>query len=256
MGGDCDDGDPGDNPAATETDCADSNDYNCDGSTGLTDGDGDGFGACEECNDSDPLSFPGAPETCDGLDNDCDGLWDEGVPGAAVWYRDADDDGYGDAAGVPFVHCTGISGWVSSNDDCDDGAADVHPGVALDVDDGIDNDCDGLVDEDSGAISHATDIQPIWDNLCTSCHGGFVPQDGLDLSGNGWLEIVGVSSSDVPGMPRVDPGDPANSYLWHKIDGTFNQVGGSGSAMPKGRNDLTQPELDLIEAWILGGALP
>jgi len=256
VGGDCDDADARFNPAAIEDDCADPNDYNCDGATGLTDGDGDGFGACEECNDNDPLSYPGAPETCDGQDNDCDGLWDEDVPGAPTWYPDADGDGYGDVNGAPFVHCTGASGWVASNDDCADTDPAIHPGVALDIADGLDNDCDGLVDEDGNAISHATDIQPLWDAQCTSCHGGFVPQDGLDMEGNGFDDIVGVAASDVPGMSRIEPGDPANSYLWHKLEGTHQSVGGAGSEMPKGRFDLTQPERDLIESWILGGALP
>jgi hypothetical protein len=39
--------------------------------------DGDGVPASEDCDDLDPRVYPGAPETCDGLDNDCDGQVDE-----------------------------------------------------------------------------------------------------------------------------------------------------------------------------------
>jgi len=48
------------------------------------DNDGDGFSECDgDCNDGDAASYPGADEVCDGLDNDCSGIVDEGftVPG-------------------------------------------------------------------------------------------------------------------------------------------------------------------------------
>ena len=48
LAGDCDDEDIAYNPGATESDCEDPNDYNCDGATGFADGDGDGFAACKE----------------------------------------------------------------------------------------------------------------------------------------------------------------------------------------------------------------
>jgi hypothetical protein len=45
---------------------------------GCTDCDGDGFAWPADCNDADPGAYPGAPEECDGRDNDCDGLLDDG----------------------------------------------------------------------------------------------------------------------------------------------------------------------------------
>ena len=63
---------------------------------GCTDNDGDG--SCveeDDCDDTDATVYPGAPELCDGIDNDCDGETDEGVP-TFTFYRDADGDGYGD----------------------------------------------------------------------------------------------------------------------------------------------------------------
>ncbi len=75
-----------------------------------------------DCNDNDPAINPGATETCDGLDNDCDGLL---LPGET----DADGDGY-----------------MVCENDCDDTDAAVNPG-ATEICNGIDDDCDGLVDE-------------------------------------------------------------------------------------------------------------
>jgi len=75
---DCDDEDASFNPGAVEDDCTDNNDYNCDGSIGVADNDGDGVQACEsDCDDTDPANFPSNPEVCDQQDNDCDGDVDE-----------------------------------------------------------------------------------------------------------------------------------------------------------------------------------
>ena len=114
-------------------------------SAGATlDGDGDGWGPEDDCDDADPSTHPDAPETCDGIDNDCDGEIDEGV--LDTWYADADDDGHGDPA-VPIEACEAPSGAVQDATDCDDADADTHPTAAERCNE-IDDDCDGLIDED------------------------------------------------------------------------------------------------------------
>ena len=145
---DCDDADPRFNPGAIEQDCEDATDWNCDGSVGFSDADADGFAACRDCNDADASVNEDAEETCDGVDNDCNGFVDgedPGVVGASTWYGDADGDGYG---GTQFVvtDCDPPTGYVASSTDCDDLDATTHPGAG-EVCDTKDNDCDGDVDE-------------------------------------------------------------------------------------------------------------
>ncbi len=86
-------------------------------------------------------------EICDGVDNDCDGTTDESdATDARSWYRDSDSDGYGDP--VDYVmSCSVIEGYVENGADCNDSDSNIYPG-AKEVCDGLDNDCDGEVDED------------------------------------------------------------------------------------------------------------
>ncbi|MBT8232585.1 MAG: PKD domain-containing protein [Saprospiraceae bacterium] len=163
--GDCDDDEPNAFPGNPEV--CDGIDNNCDGNTdeGLLnmyfrDFDNDTYGdanvfvqACSQpagyvvdntdCDDNEPNAFPGNPEVCDGIDNNCDGNTDEGV--MTTYYRDIDDDGYGDAA-VTMDACSPPSGFVLDDTDCDDLDANVNPG-ATEICDGIDNDCDNVIDE-------------------------------------------------------------------------------------------------------------
>jgi hypothetical protein len=174
---DCDDGLATVFPGAAEL--CDGLDNDCDGAvdedvvmaTFYRDGDGDGAGdpaatatgcaapagyvlAAGDCDDGDPARHPAASEACDGLDNDCDGAVDDGVA-PAMYYPDRDGDGAGDpAAGV--AACSPPAGHVGTAGDCDDGLATVFPGAA-ELCDGLDNDCDGAVDEDGGAATFYRD---------------------------------------------------------------------------------------------------
>lgn len=122
------------------------------GCEGCFDPDRDGFGIgpeCEgiDCRPSDASSYPGATETCDGVDNNCDGTVDEGLT-LQTWYRDADQDGFGNAA-QSVQACQQPEGTVASADDCDDSSRSTYPGAA-ELCDGLDNDCNDVAD--NGAV--------------------------------------------------------------------------------------------------------
>ncbi|MDF1566134.1 MAG: putative metal-binding motif-containing protein [Deltaproteobacteria bacterium] len=97
----------------------------------------------------------GSEEVCDGLDNDLDGLTDEGLPEASL-FPDGDGDGYGADDAPPQTLCVGRSGWVDRALDCDDGDAGRHPGLADTVGDGIDQNCDGEDGVDADGDGHAS----------------------------------------------------------------------------------------------------
>ncbi len=93
-----------------------------DDTTLAPDQDNDGWNADDDCDDSDPLIHPGAPELCNGLDDNCNGS----LPGNDV---DEDEDG--------TLACDG---------DCDDEDDTVYPG-ATEICDGLDDNCNGQIDE-------------------------------------------------------------------------------------------------------------
>ena len=69
-----------------------------------------------DCNDNNASINPSATEVCDGLDNNCNGLTDEGV--TSTFYVDNDNDGYGGTSSTQA--CSAPSGYVSNNLDCND----------------------------------------------------------------------------------------------------------------------------------------
>src|SRR5690606_24204125 len=96
-----------------------------------------------DCDDADATTYPGAPELCDGIDNNCNGEVDEGV--LIPFYADADADGHGDVAAV-IMACMPPSGYVATAGDCNDADPAIHPG-AVEICNSLDDDCDGLTDD-------------------------------------------------------------------------------------------------------------
>lgn len=127
------------------------------------DNDEDGFPASEDCNDEDASINPDADEVCDLVDNNCDAITDVDAIDAVEFYGDADGDGFGGDA-LTFMACEAPEGFFATNDDCDDTNADVNPD-GLEICDGLDNDCDGALDDadDSVDLSTITDWYPDFD---------------------------------------------------------------------------------------------
>lgn len=145
--GDCDDTDINTYPGSLET--CDNKDNDCDGSideeltqTCITTC-GDGTETCVEgewvnCTAPNP-----SEEICDDIDNNCNGQIDEGVKN--LYYKDQDNDGYGNSNNT-IQTCSAPSGYVSDNTDCNDNDSNINPGMSEICDDGIDNNCDGIID--------------------------------------------------------------------------------------------------------------
>ena len=120
-----------------------------------TDDDNDGVTADTDCDDDNDQVFPGAVERCDGIDNNCDGLVDDDDPAldtstAETWFGDSDSDGHGDM-NDRVLACEAPLGTVLSGADCDDANSNISPD-ATEVCDGIDNNCDGAIDDDDPAL--------------------------------------------------------------------------------------------------------
>lgn len=111
----------------------------------LRDRDGDGFIGLDDCDDNNPTVYPGAPEVCNGRDDDCDGVIDgPNARDARTFFRDLDGDGWGDA-NRRNTACEPPDDYVERSGDCDDFDGQVYPG-APERCDGKDTDCDGEVD--------------------------------------------------------------------------------------------------------------
>ena len=107
------------------------------------DGDTHASALCEggdDCDDGNAAVHPGAPEICNGLDDDCDGK----QPAKPLWYADYDGDGYG-AAASSVAECDQPAGYVADATDCNDDDPNVSPGDPEWCDNTIDDDCDGTI---------------------------------------------------------------------------------------------------------------
>jgi uncharacterized protein (TIGR03118 family) len=91
----------------------------------------------------------------------------------------------------------------------------------------------------------------IFNPICSQCHIGNAAPEGLKLDdANAYANLVNVASVEVPSLMRVKPGDPANSYIVQKIEGTA-AVGGR---MPLGQPALDAATIQMVRTWISEGA--
>ncbi|MFN7146599.1 MAG: MopE-related protein, partial [Myxococcota bacterium] len=209
---DCDDTRALSNPGATEY--CNGYDDDCDGTTDETsaadaytwyrDSDGDTYGnassstrSCTvpsgyvsdntDCRDTSAISYPGADEICDSLDNDCDGTADDSPIDGDTYYRDADTDGFGNPD-VSMAACGLPSGYADNAYDCND-TTRAEPVVA---------------DPVAGAASGMGTLTDPFDSLqdaidsaeeCVVAYGGTYLEQ-IDLSGKS-IDVWGVEGEDL-----------------------------------------------------------
>jgi hypothetical protein len=97
-----------------------------------------------DCNDGNANIHPNATETCDQLDNNCNGSSDEALA-TQTYYLDGDSDTYGNSASA-IVRCNAPSGYVATGGDCNDANAAIRPN-ATEACNGIDDNCAGGADD-------------------------------------------------------------------------------------------------------------
>ena len=251
---DCDDDDSTVYPGAEEI--CDGLDNDCNGeiddveASGLkiwyVDADSDGYGdetdtlwACEappgavddelgfDCDDTNENVHPNADEICDAIDNDCDEMIDDEDDdriGGSLFYIDHDRDGFGSTDYITAA-CSAPAGYTDSMTDCDDLSATVHP-EASERCDGIDNNCDGVIDGDD-AIDRPVwyldaDLDGYGDDTtviasCTpvggySAAGGDCNDERADIS-PGAAEVCDGEDNDCNG--DIDDGEAAGASLWY-----------------------------------------
>jgi hypothetical protein len=112
----------------------------------------------------------------------------------------------------------------------------------------------GILEPEFDGATLAAVQEQVFNQSCalSGCHVGSQAPMGLVLStGQAHSNTVGVRSVQVPDLFRIEPGNPGESYLVMKVEGTPGIVGGR---MPLGIPPLTDEAIALLRDWILAGA--
>jgi hypothetical protein len=164
--------------------------------------------------DTDPTVNPGATETCNGIDDDCNGEVDDGVLGTL--YLDKDGDGYGvDDPTTNLTECPPVAGYSELSGDCNDDDPNVNPGELEILGNTVDENCDGIATpcvvgsiECDNNVMRKCDAAGLWEaaqdcgsKTCHTTHGCVVCNPGDSLcegntsrqcawDGSAWIDTL------------------------------------------------------------------
>jgi len=287
LGDDCDDSDADVYPGADEY-CNEVDD-DCDvrideepldGDFFYADVDSDGYGdadasreSCEapanhvdnddDCDDTNRFIYPGAEETCDDVDQDCDSVIDEDATDFREFYTDSDADGYG---GDDIVEaCEQPDDATVTPTDCDDSDAAVHPG-ADEYCNSADDDCDSAVDEDaldfatwyhdadSDGYGDSTDAEDACDAPADHVADDQDCHDANRLIYPGADELCNSTDDDCDSIVDEDPTDGVDFYADSDSDGYGDPDAAASACSAPADHVSDATDCDDAEAAIYPGA--
>ncbi len=177
------------------------------------DEDQDGYGALVDCDDTDPAINPGAEETCDGIDNNCNDNIDEGLT-LYTYYEDSDNDGYGNDDQM-YEDCE-IPAWgVTQGGDCNDNNSAINPG-AEEICDDLDNNCNQSIDEGLPLLTYYEDND----------NDGFGNDDVVfeDCQIPFWGVTQGGDCNDMDASINPDAIEDPTNDIDENCDGIFTNI--------------------------------
>jgi hypothetical protein len=151
-----------------------------------------------DCLDSNGDVYPDGAEICNGIDDNCDGVNDEGVE-LTTYYLDNDGDGFGGASGS-IQSCEIPSGYIQIGGDCNDNNVNVRPTAQELCSTNFDDDCDGLINE----ICFPGNDNP-----------GFASNNPLSISTTGCNTLTGTLLAATPTPSFGSSSLSNNSDVWY-----------------------------------------